>query len=64
MRKYNPTLKGMVDNYRRELKAIDMSTASYTDEELYAVIEYYSGTETQEVQFDCVKDDVLHGIKR
>jgi len=58
MRKYNPNLKGMVDNYRLEAKKVGLNTEHFTDEQIYAVIDMYSGMSTPEEQLECVLDDI------
>lgn len=64
MRKCSLALKGMVDNYRSDLKDKDVDTSKYTDEELYRVIDYWAGMSTSDEQFFAVMDDVLSDIKR
>lgn len=43
MRKYNEALKGMVDNYRDKAKTENIPTNHLSDEEMFRIIEYWSG---------------------
>ena len=64
MRKYNPALKGMVENYRKMAEELQLDHSKYTDEELFALIEYWAGTSTGEDQEVAVMEDVETGTKR
>lgn len=66
MRKYNKNYhNSIVNNYRRELESkMKISTLNYTDEELYNVIEYWTGMSTQEEQMEAVAMDVNASVKR
>lgn len=65
MRKYNPHLKNMVTNVRESLEhSMKNSTLNYTDEELFNVIEYWSGCSDSEEEMEAVKKDVLDSVKR
>ncbi len=64
MRKYNPALKNMVDNYRSIATRQSIRTEPYTDEEIFKVIEYWSGMSTNEETTDAVMDDLRNGVKR
>lgn len=54
----------MVDNYRQKAKDARVSPDQYSDEELYALIEYWSGCSTAEEQLDAVINDIFFGLKR
>lgn len=64
MRKYNPFLKTMVDNYRTKAEKLGLSTTNYTDEQLFNVIEYWSQTSSSEEQIEAVMDDLKEGTHR
>lgn len=64
MRKYNPFLKTMVDNYRTKAERLGISTVKYTDEQLYNVIDFWSATSTSEEQIEAVMDDLKNGTYR
>lgn len=65
MSKYNPALECMVRNYRRELEAaIPNITLNHTDEELFKVIDYWTGMSDAQEQMDAVFDDVKCSVKR
>jgi hypothetical protein len=63
MRKYNPALEYMVQNYRDEAKAVGISTAVYTNEEIFAIIEYWLLGDSEE-QLAAVLTDLKEGVKR
>jgi len=65
VKKYNPNLKGIVDNVRREATAKGINTESYTDEEIYNVFNYWYGVmDDSNISEDCRLDDLREGIKR
>ena len=64
MRTYNPCLKNMVENTRDSLDNLGVSSMDYTDEELFRLIEFWSGMSTYEESFEAVLDDVKAGTKR
>ena len=53
----------MVDNYRELAKQSFIATKTYTDEELFDVIEYWSGMDSDE-QWLAVKEDLESCTKR
>jgi len=61
MRKYNIALKGMVNNYREKL---NVSIEDYTNEELYSLIECWSGMSTEEETLEAIREDVKNKTKR
>lgn len=64
MRAYNPALKGMVDNYRSMAKTLDLDTSGYSDEQLYRLIDFWSGMSTGEDTENAVMEDIQDGTKR
>lgn len=55
----------MVTNVRESLEhSMKNSTLNYTDEELFNVIEYWSGCSDSEEEMEAVKKDVLDSVKR
>jgi len=64
MRKYNPYLKNMVDNFRQLAKSQSIPTEAYSDEEIFAVIDFWSGMETGNLTEFAVLEDLRDGTKR
>lgn len=64
MRQYNSAMKSTVDNYRDEAKAKGISTNTYSDIDLFNVIEYWNGMSTAEEQLKCVLNDLYCYTKR
>lgn len=64
MRKFNPCLQNLVDNHRRRLKECGLDASAYSDLELFAVIEYWTGMESNDEENEAIDCDVLRGTKR
>lgn len=54
----------IVHNYREMFAQLNVPTDHFTDDELAAVIEHWSGMATPEEQFDAILQDVADNTKR
>jgi hypothetical protein len=64
MRKYNPSMNSMIQNFRDTAKERNISTVNYTNEELFRVIEYWTGLPTNNEEIEAVMEDLKEGNKR
>jgi hypothetical protein len=64
MRKYNKCHDGMLSNYRSQAKQSGFDSSHLTNEELFAIVEYWSGVPTGEETEERVLDDIKNKVKR
>ena len=54
----------MIQNYRDMAETLDLSTDNYTNEELFSLIEHWSGMSSQEDTENAVMEDIEANTKR